>query len=333
MAKRSPLEDQLSLLRQLRHSQPAPPALADLERLLRTPKTHGLAIKTAAELAHQWEARTLTGALVEAAEALSPDALGTEAPKRDPGCEGKEALLRALVDWEADVPELYWKASQWVQHAPIMHGTKDVAAECRGLAALGLAQTRGGPAGPDAAVMRLIDLLADPEPAARARAAQALGMWRGPEALPVLRLKAHVGDEEAQVLGETLAALLRHDAPGQLDFVARFLDHADARFVEAAALALGESRQAAALPALIAAWQRLGREPVRTSLVMAIALLRQEEALAWLLARVADARPAAALEMLAALRIYRGDEKAVARIAEATRGREDLARAFADMFG
>ena len=211
-----------------------------------------------------------------------------------------------------------------------MNGSKDVAAECRGLAALGLAQTRGGSAGPDAAVMLLVDLLADEEAATRVRAAQALGMWPG--AAPVLRLKAHLGDEEAQVTGEVFAALLRHDARVQLAFVAGFLDHEDTRLVEAAALALGESRQPQALPPLTAAFGRLARDPVHTSLLMAIALLRQEESLAWLLAQIPAARPAAAREILEALRLYRGDEKAMARIAQAAGGHSEIARAFDEMF-
>ena len=330
MARRMTTEDQLAGLRRLRTGESSAQALAELEQLLRTPRAHGLVIKGAAELAHKWEARALIPALVAAAEALAPDALGTEAPKRDPGCEGKEAILRALVDWEAEVPDLYWKAAKWQQRAPMMNGSKDVAAECRGLAALGLAQTRGGTAGPDAAVMQLIDLLADEEAATRARAAQALGLWPG--AAPVLRLKAHVGDEEAQVTGEVFAALLRHDVRQQLDFVAGFLDDEDTRLVEAAALALGESRQAQALPHLTAACDRLARDPVRTSLLMAIVLLRQEESLAWLLGQIATARPAAAVEILEALRLYRGDEKAVARIAQAARGRPEAARAFDEMF-
>ena len=86
-----------------------------------------------------------------------------------------------------------------------------------------------------------------------------------------------------------------------------------------------------ALPALAAAYDRLALRAVRTSLLMAIALLRHEDSLAWLLARLADARPAAALEILEALRLYRGDEKAVARIAAAARGRPDLASAIEAM--
>ena len=45
------------------------------------------------------------------------------------------------------------------------------------------------------------------------------------------------------------------------------------------------------------------------------------------------ARPAAALEILEALRIYRGDEKAVTLIKAAVEGRGELAREIGEIFG
>jgi hypothetical protein len=330
MARRMTTEDQLAALRRLRAGESAPQGLGELEQLLRAPRAHGIVIKGAAELAHRWDARSLIPALATAADALAPEVLGQDASKRDPGCEAKEAILRALIDWEADCPELYQKAAGWHQYTPIMNGQKDVAAECRGLAALGIAQTRHA-LGPEAAMAHLVDLLADGEAATRIRAAQALGLWPGAEAPPVLRLKAHVGDDEPQVLGETLAAILRHDPRAHLDFVAAFLDREDPADIEAAALALGESRQVAALPALTAAYERFARDSIRTTLLMAIALLRHEDSLAWFLSRLATARPPAAIEMLEALRLYRGDDKAVARIAAACQ-REELAKEFSALF-
>jgi hypothetical protein len=331
MAKRVSIEDQLAVLRRLRAEDSSPQGLAELEQILRAPRAHGLVIKGAAELAHRWEARALIPALAAAAEVLAPEAMGNQAAKRDPGCEAKEAILRALVDWEADLSELYVKAAAWHQYTPVMNGQKEVAAECRGLAALGIAQTRHA-LGPEMAMSRLVDLLADDEAATRVRAAQALGMWPGPEAPPVLRLKAHLGDDEPQVLGEILAALLRHDPRAHLDFVAAFLDRTDSATVEATALALGESRQIAALPALTAAYERFARESIRTSLLMAIALLRHEDSLAWFLARLPAARPPAAVEMLQALRLYKGDDKAVPKIAAVARLRPELSREFEAIF-
>ena len=118
-----------------------------------------------------------------------------------------------------------------------MNGSVDVAAECRGLAAVGIAQTRAG--GAEEAVGLLVDLLGEEEARTRVRAAQALGMGRGPEAVPVQRLKALTGDEQAEVLGEVFAALLRHDARVHVRFVGRFLEDEEERIVEAAALAAG----------------------------------------------------------------------------------------------
>ncbi len=325
MAKRMTTDDQLATIRRLRTADASPVGIEELAALLKTSRLHGLALKGAADLAEKWNARALAEPLAAAAETLSPEALGADANKRDPGCEGKQAALRTLIAWDAELPALYVKAATWIQKAPIMNGSIDVAAECRGLAALGIAQTRAG--GPDHAILLLIDLLVDPEPPTRVRAAQALGMWRGPEALPLLRFKAHTGDEQAEVLGEVFAALIRHDPREQLPFVARFLDDEEERIIEAAALALGESRQPAALEKLIAACQRLAGSPIRTSLLMSIALLRQEESLAWLLQRMSQGRSSEALDILDALRLYRGDEKAVARITETAhaKGRESAA--------
>jgi hypothetical protein len=331
MAKRLSTEDYLAALRRLRAGDASPQGLAELEQLLRTPRAHGIVIKGAAELAHRWDARVLIPALAAAAAVLAPEVLGRDAAKRDPGCEAKEAILRTLIDWEADLPELYQQAAAWHQYTPIMNGQKDVAAECRGLAALGIAQTRHA-MGPEKAMARLVDLLADEEPATRVRAAQALGLWPGPEAPPVLRLKAHLGDDEPQVLGETLAALLRNDPRVHLDFVAAFLDREDSAVVEAAALALGESRQVAALSALTAAYERFAREPIRTSLLMAIALLRHEDSLAWFLSHIPTARTPAAIEMLQALRLYKGDEKAVPKIEALARRQPELSREFDALF-
>ena len=90
---------------------------------------------------------------------------------------------------------------------PVLGGSVDVAGECRGLAAVGIALTR--PGSPEAALARIIELLVDETPATRVRAAQALGLWRGPEAAPLLRLKALMGDEVGEVMGEVFLGMLR----------------------------------------------------------------------------------------------------------------------------
>ena len=58
----------------------------------------------------------------------------------------------------------------------------------------------------------------------------------------VLRLKARLGDAEADVVSECLAGLMTIDALMNLEFVCEFLDPLDAGRCEAAALAPGKSR-------------------------------------------------------------------------------------------
>ena len=328
MAKRMTTEDHLALLRQLRSADGSAADVAALQQMLTAPRVHGIVVKAVAELAEKWSAKTLLSDL--AATAL--DLAAADAQKRDPGCEGKEAILRTLIGWEADVPDLYIQAAQWQQRAPVLGGSVDVAGECRGLAAVGIAITQ--PGGPEAALARIIELVVDEAPATRVRAAQALGLWRGPEAAPLLRLKALMGDEVGEVMGEVCLGLLRQggDSGGHVAFVARFLENEDTRIVEAAAMALGESRQAAALSAMSAAWERLACDPIRASITMAIALLRTEESLVWLLTCIKEQRESVAVEALETLRIYRGNEKVVARICEAADGKQGVQRVFQEVF-
>src|SRR5437763_1637962 len=110
MAKRATTEDHLAQLRALRGGEASETAREALRHIIEAPKVHGLVLKMAAELAEKWEARALALALQHAATGMA----GTEdAVKRDRGCEGKQAVLHALVSWEADVPEFFLAASEW----------------------------------------------------------------------------------------------------------------------------------------------------------------------------------------------------------------------------
>jgi hypothetical protein len=315
------------LLRPLRNGEKSDAAIAELQRLLESPRLHGMVLKMTAELAEKWDAHSLAPALVIAAESLAP---APEIHKRDPGCEGKQAVLHALATWEADVPAFYHAAARWIQREPVQRGTIDTAAECRGLAAIGIAQTSFGKS---ESLLVIIDLLADTEATTRLRAAQALAIWRGTETVPLLRMKALAGDASADVLGETLVGLLRHDPRGHVDFVAKFLDNEEPAIVEVAALALGESHQPAALQPLTAAWDRLDRQPIATTLLMAIALLRTEESVAWLLEKLEKERLSIVQQLLHALRIYKGDARIAQRVKDILKERdEEFVEAYRDVF-
>ena len=95
--------------------------------------------------------------------------------------------------------------------------------------------------------------------------------------MALLRPKALVGDAEPPVVSECLGALLRLSA-SSVDFVAGFLRARGPDVADSAALALGESRLAAAFAPLVD-WARdvAGTAAERVAFI-ALATLRREAA-------------------------------------------------------
>jgi HEAT repeat protein len=329
MAKRLSTEDHLALLRQLRAAPDAPTTLPALQQIFAAPRVHAIVLKSAATLAEQIGAKTLIPVLVAAAKSL----MAEDSVKRDPGCEAKTAIVSTLVGWDADVPDFYLALGRYTQLEssfsmdPAFRAPKDTASEVRGLAAIGIARTR-----PTDAILVLTDLLADPEKVTRAHAARALGLWRGPEAVPLLRLKARLGDEDAETFSEVLGSLLRHDPRNHLAFVAEFLDVPKEATIEATALALGQSKIPTALQPLTDAYPRLRSSRIATTLLMAISLLRTPEAIEWLLRQLPSARHAEALMLLDALYIHHHDEKLLAHLPSLLEQHPSLQMAYKEVF-
>jgi len=98
--------------------------------------------------------------------------------------------------------------------------------------------------------------------------------------------------------------------------VADFLRSASEEIRERAALALGESRLASAFPVLREAWEQTAQAARRRTLLLSIAMLRLDEAVEFLLTRVAEDREAAAADALAALGLYGRDEAVRKRVEE-----------------
>jgi len=322
MPKRRTTEDHLALLRQLRQDPFAESTLPQLTNLLQERNLHGIVLQAAAALAERLSGKALIPDLAAHIEALMKD------PKRDPGCMGKTPALSALVAWEADLPELYIRIASYIQPEPVMAGSKDSAGELRGLAAMGICLSR-----PPNALELLVDLLVDPEKQTRALAATALGRWRGAEAAPVLRLKARISDDEAEVMAEVFASLLQIGGRDQIPFIAHFLSDKVPGIVEAAALALGQSKLFEALDPLAAAYAKHRGGPLATTLLMAVGLLRSNAAADWLLARLAESRGKETLTLLDALLIYRSDSAMLKKIRHLTSRRQDLHAAYKEVFG
>jgi hypothetical protein len=149
-------------------------------------------------------------------------------------------------------------------------------------------------------LVEIADLLADREIPVRKMAAQALAYSENPAAVPLLRLKALVGDDDPQVLGEVLTALLSLAPHPSLAFVERFLDRDDVAIAEAAALALGASRRPEALAILGGFWERTIDVALRRAALLAVAMLKHDEAIDYLLGHVRDSAPLHAREAIRA---------------------------------
>lgn len=258
--------------------------------------------------------RELRGLLAELPPAFTR--LSEKPVERDPGCRGKIAIARALHESDAWEDEVFVRGVAFVQQEPVWGGREDTAAELRAECAMAFAH-----AGREDALDVLADLLADPERAARAAAAQALGDTGRPDASALLRYKVRIGDPEPEVIAACLDSLLALAPRSSLSFLAELLKADDDR-ASAAALALGQSRLAAAAPLLVA-WCEEVTDDLRHRVgYVALALLRDEHAFDHLLGRVREGDRPDAIAAGKALATFRDDPRLSERLREAAAGRD-----------
>jgi HEAT repeat protein len=230
----------------------------------------------------------------------------------DKTCRAKIAIVEALHKLDADEEELYRVAVKLVQSEPAWGPPEDTAVPLRATAAFALVRVN-----PRDLMVLLADLLADKEKGARSAAAKALGASGALAAIPLLRFKARVGDEEPEVVVECLSGLMSADPAESLEFVAGFLD-ADEEVAEGAALALGESRRPEALAVLQKHWPRARRdESLGNVVLLAMAITRLPAAVDFLIHVLASEGEPAAAGALAALAIHRHNPALRDRVAAA----------------
>jgi hypothetical protein len=257
--------------------------------------------------------------------------------KADPSCYAKKAIVRALVALECDDADMFLRALRYRQIEPVWGGSVDTAVDVRSSAAMGLVAS-----GYSRALVELTELLNDPQAEARIGAIRAIACGNPRQAELLLRAKIFFGDTEPAVIGEAFAGLLAAEPEESLPLVARYLVHGfeadgdEARGSEAAvddaikewaALALGESRLEAAVPALRAAWSDMLVAPaLRRMLVRAAALNRSPAADEWLLELVEGADDARAVVIVEEIAAYHRGGPLTERVRAvlAQRGREDL---------
>ncbi len=282
----------------------APDAVAKLRTALQS--TTGFLVAAAAEVVAEHHVIALLGELGEAFARLHE-----EGAKRDPGCRGKVALARALHaldEWDERVFVVGLRVKQeegW--------GREDTAAELRGICGLAHAQLGR----PDALDV-IAELMVDPQRVTRVAAAQAAGDTGRPDAAALLRLKVLTGDAEAEVLAACVESMLSLARDASHAFLTRLLGEHDER-AEVAALALGGARLADAFDA-IRGWCIVAPAEQRHRVgYLALALLRSDEANAYLLGAIRDHGKLDAVAAASALATFKDDTalRALARDAAA----------------
>jgi HEAT repeat protein len=272
------------------------------------------AVAAAATLVGEQELEPLAPLLPRAFARFLADAV-----RVDPGCKAKEAIAGALRRMRIPDDDVFLAGVRHRQLEPVWGGRQDTAAALRGQCAAALAELDRPSAG-----VAIAELLADEEWVARSGAARALGCLPAAISEPLLRFKLKIGDAEPAVLGDCFRSLL-DVAPAAIAVVAERLAGRDEALAEQAAVALGESRQAAAFPILREELERAAQASRRRVLLTALMLLRSDEAQDFVLGQLADAPPATAMLAVDALAIFQHDPALRARMLELARRRGDAA--------
>ena len=310
MAKSRKLEALLAQLKQLQDPT-SEEDLSQLQQILAS--KHALAVAQAAKMAGKYELMQLSPELVKAFHRFMVNPAQT-----DPNCLAKAALADTLYQFGRREDMVFLSGIRHIQMEPVWGGQVDTAAKLRGICALGLVRMNY----PDV-LMELGDLLADPEPPARIAAARAIAYSENEAGIPLLRLRVQVGDEP-QVLAECLAALLKLAPTRSLDFVSRFLENPSAQVQELVALALGESRLPEACAILQAWWKRTTAPDLRQTGLLAIAMLRRDTSLQFLLSLIEEGTEQEARGAITALELYRQDPQVWRQVEEVAEKRGDL---------
>lgn len=260
------------------------PDAAAVAPYLRHKSNHVLA--AAAKLAQRAELRTLTPQLLDAADRLQANPADLDKTNA-----ALTALFEALYQLDHTEPAVYLWGIRHRQMEASYGPAVDVGARIRAQSALGLVRSRH----PEALAL-VTDLLVDPEPQARMGAAQALALGGEAGAL-VVRLKARVGDEDADVMAECYAGLLEHHYAQSIGLITERVRAGD----EQAMLALGATRKPEAFALLRDESARQIR--ARGALYLAMATLRTPEAREFLEAKARDGDAGQRTHALAALEL------------------------------
>lgn len=302
-------------------------ALAEAARRPRDDTTVALVRGSLAHRSNHVVARAARAAREAEIVALAPDLVAAfprfleDAVRSDPGCVAKTQIAHALLAFDYPAPDVYVRGAAHIQREPAFGQPIDTAPELRATSAMALVVTEH-----PAALGICVNLLADPEPVARAGGLRALTASGRPDVALVMRLVVLRGDSDPGVLAEAFVGLLALSSDDPVPFVAERLGSSDRDIARAAALALGEARRPEAVGALRDHLPREERPDVRHAIILALATSRDEEALSIVLDLVASGAVADSKAAVDALRLYLHDEALQRRVQAALDRRGSASR-------
>ena len=165
-------------------------------------------------------AKAAAVALHHRLNALTPDLAAAflrflDSPaKADPQCWAKNALAKALAEFEYQDPELFLRGMRHVQLEPTWGGPSDSAGPLRGTCALALVQCRE--LSSHRVLMHLTPLLADKEIPVQVNAARAIEQVGTEAAALLLRLRAELGSYAPEILGACYSGVLALEGPAAI---------------------------------------------------------------------------------------------------------------------
>jgi len=311
LKKPDPVEQALDRLAALKNEAGGPAVAAELKTFLKN--RSNLVVAKAAKIAGQAGAAELVPELVGAFHRLMENP-----SKLDKGCAATTEIVGALHELDYPEPEVYLLGIHHVQMEGSFGPPVDAAAKLRAISALALARTRH-----PAALDEIVSLLVDDWPEARIGAVRAMAVNGGSTGALLLKLKILVGERQPEVLAECFSGLLAAAPERSLPLVAGFIDSEDTAVAEAALLALGSSRLPEALDLLKARWERTAVGPLRKNVLLAIAMIRSDAAIEFLVALLAECTPTVATDVIAALAFFRSNEKVRRRVESVVVGRNE----------
>lgn len=325
MTGKRKFEEQLAALDELR-KQPPEVSAEPLRKALAN--RNNFIVAKAADLVRDLQLTQLTPELLAAFDRFFDDPV-----KTDPQCWAKNAISRALAQFDHQDPEVFLRGMKHIQPEPSYGGSSDSAGTLRATCAFAIVQCRRLPEAD--LLAHLIELVDDKDKSVRVEVMRAIEQVGSTSASLLLRLRAilspHLNskmqDDEPEVLGACYGGILRIEGATAIPWIARFLISADDSAAEAA-LAIAGTHSPQAFETLRDRFAQESDPWFCSVLLSAIALTRQDSAVEFLFDQVRTETMQAEPAIEAILRSMPSDE-IKKRLEKLVAGNPRLSRAFA----